>query len=241
METFAIETLLQNNSYCGRGVILGKSADAQHAVIAYFTMGRSENSRNRVFLPTADGITIEPFDPSKVADPSLIIYHPVREIGQQVIVTNGDQTDTIYDHLKEGSSFESALDSRCFEPDAPNFTPRISGLITKQPQADGSFDFSYKLSILKAGDADGSVCSRYYYNYQPIAGVGHFIHTYKQDGNPIPSFEGEPHRIAVPNDIDAFSSLLWGSLNEENKVSLYVSYISLATGQRDFRILNKLG
>ncbi|MDR1629254.1 MAG: IMP cyclohydrolase [Oscillospiraceae bacterium] len=241
METSAIENILQSNSYCGRGIIIGKSADAQSAVIAYFTMGRSENSRNRVFLATDDGITIEPFDLSKVADPSLIIYHPVRTVGQHIIVTNGDQTDTIHDFIKENKTFEDALLTRCFEPDAPNFTPRISGIITKEQTANEALDFSYKLSILKAGDAGGSVCSRYFYQYQPLAGIGHFIHTYEHDGSPIPSFEGEPRRVAIPNGIDAFADLLWKSLNDANKVSLYVSYLSLATGERTYRILNKLG
>jgi len=229
-----IGEILSSNTYPGRGVIIGKSADAKSAVIAYFIMGRSDNSRNRVFVAENEAVTIYPFDESKVEDPSLIIYSPLRVIGNKQIITNGDQTDTIYDFAAEGKSFEAALETRCFEPDAPNYTPRISGIVEL---ADG--DFTYKLSILKSADAEGTACNRYTFNYSPIAGVGHFIHTYNGDGNPIPSFTGEPERISLPNTIDEAADVLWTNLNEQNKVSLLVRYIDLESGKFETKIINK--
>lgn len=226
---------LKNNSYPGRGIVLGKSKDGKSAVAAYFIMGRSSNSRNRVFVEDGEGIRTQAFDPSKLEDPSLIIYAPVRVLGNKTIVTNGDQTDTIYDLMDKQMTFEQALRTREFEPDAPNYTPRISGIIR---QAEG--DFNYALSILKSANGDPSSCRRYTFSYNnPISGQGHFIHTYMQDGNPLPSFEGEPKQVEIPNDIDAFTDTLWTNLNEENKVSLFVRYIDLASGKTDTRIVNK--
>ena len=222
---------LQQNSYPGRGIVLGKSADGSQMVIAYFIMGRSENSRNRVFVEENDGIKTQAFDPSKLTDPSLIIYSPVRVINGKTIVTNGDQTDTIYDFIAKGDTFENALQTRTFEPDAPNFTPRISGII------DGD---RYTLSILKSANGNPDSTCRYFFDYQsPLAGEGHFIHTYSCDGNPIPSFEGEPKKIAVNGDIDAFTESVWNSLNADNKVSLFTRYIDLTTGETQTRICNK--
>ena len=222
---------LQQNSYPGRGIVLGKSADGSQMVIAYFIMGRSENSRNRVFVEENDGIKTQAFDPSKLTDPSLIIYSPVRVINGKTIVTNGDQTDTIYDFIAKGDTFENALQTRTFEPDAPNFTPRISGII------DGD---RYTLSILKSANGNPDSTCRYFFDYQsPLAGEGHFIHTYRCDGNPIPSFEGEPKNIAVNGDIDAFTESVWNSLNADNKVSLFTRYIDLTTGETQTRICNK--
>ncbi|MCR5520387.1 MAG: IMP cyclohydrolase [Lachnospiraceae bacterium] len=226
--------IVKGNTYPGRGIILGMSADGKSAVSAYFIMGRSVNSRNRVFEETADGIIIHAFDPSKLSDPSLVIYSPVRKYGENLIVTNGDQTDTVYDGLAAGKSFEIALESREFEPDAPNFTPRISGMISFKG---GSF--TYKMNILKSADAAGSACSRFNFAYPALAGVGHFLHTYEHDGNPIPTFQGEPERTAIPNGIDEFTDKIWNSLDAENKVSLYVRYDELATGKTETRILNK--
>lgn len=222
---------LQQNSYPGRGIVLGKSADGNQMVIAYFIMGRSENSRNRVFVEENGGIKTQAFDPSKLTDPSLIIYSPVRVINGKTIVTNGDQTDTIYDFIAKGDTFENALQTRTFEPDAPNFTPRISGII------DGD---CYTLSILKSANGNPDSTCRYFFDYQsPLAGEGHFIHTYRCDGNPIPSFEGEPKKIAVNGDIDAFTESVWNSLNADNKVSLFTRYIDLTTGETQTRICNK--
>ena len=222
---------LQQNSYPGRGIVLGKSADGSQMVIAYFIIGRSENSRNRVFVEENDGIKTQAFDPSKLTDPSLIIYSPVRVINGKTIVTNGDQTDTIYDFIAKGDTFENALQTRTFEPDAPNFTPRISGII------DGD---RYTLSILKSANGNPDSTCRYFFDYQsPLAGEGHFIHTYRCDGNPIPSFEGEPKKIAVNGDIDAFTESVWNSLNADNKVSLFTRYIDLTTGETQTRICNK--
>ena len=222
---------LQQNSYPGRGIVLGKSADGSQMVVAYFIMGRSENSRNRVFVEENDGIKTQAFDPSKLTDPSLIIYSPVRVINGKTIVTNGDQTDTIYDFIAKGDTFENALQTRTFEPDAPNFTPRISGII------DGD---RYTLSILKSANGNPDSTCRYFFDYQsPLAGEGHFIHTYRCDGNPIPSFEGEPKKIAVNGDIDAFTESVWNSLNADNKVSLFTRYIDLTTGETQTRICNK--
>ena len=223
---------LKGNSYPGRGIVLGKSADGENAVIGYFIMGRSENSRNRVFIEEECGIRTEAFDPAKLSDPSLIIYWPVRVLGDKTIVTNGDQTDTIYDYLKDGKSFEDALRTRTFEPDPPNFTPRISGLI----EANGD----YRLSILKSNDGDDNSAHRYFYEYENVkAGEGHFIHTYKHDGNPIPSFEGEPKKITITGDIDTFTATLWDNLNSDNKVSLFTRFINLKTGKTETRIINK--
>lgn len=226
--------VLKNNTYPGRGIVIGKSEDGKYAVTAYFIMGRSENSRNRVFIESGDEVIIHPFDASKVEDPSLIIYSPIRKYGQNLIVTNGDQTDTVYDGLVAGKSFEEALRSRCFEPDAPNFTPRISGMMTF---AGG--DFTYKMSILKSVDEKGTACNRYTFEYAPICGLGHFLHTYNCDGNPIPTFTGEPERVAIPNDIDEFTKTLWSNLNEQNKISLYVRYVDLATEKVENRMINK--
>ena len=225
--------LLKANSYPGRGIVLGKSADGKSAVFAYFIMGRSENSRNRIFVEKDDELVIYPFDESKVSDPSLIIYSPVRRVWNKWIVTNGDQTDTVVDGLLAGQSFAISLEKREFEPDAPNFTPRISGII------DLDEGFFYKLSILKSADEKGSACNRYCFRYEPLDGVGHFIHTYNCDGNPIPTFTGEPERVAVPADIDEFANGIWSVLNADNKISLYVSYIDLATKQRTSRLFNK--
>jgi len=237
MDIYAIPSMasrIQGNSYVGRGIVLGKTADGKKAAVAYFIMGRSANSRNRVFTNKDGVIYTEPFDASKVEDPSLIIYAALRSHENNLVVTNGDQTDTIYNFIKEGKSFEAALETREFEPDAPNFTPRISGMITF-----GENDFSYKMSILKSGDAEGSVCNRYTFSYPSIAGLGHFIHTYVQDGSPIPTFQGEPERVAVPNCIDAFTTELWDNLDADNKISLYVRYIDLADGSIEERLINK--
>ena len=229
-----IGQLIKDNSYVGRGIVIGKSEDDKKAVFAYFIMGRSENSRNRVFTEKDGEVTIYPFDASKVKDPSLIIYSPVRKAGDFVIVTNGDQTDTIYDFLMKGKTFEDALETRCFEPDAPNFTPRISGILNF---AGG--DFTYKMSILKSADEQGSACNRYTFSYTPLAGLGHFIHTYNCDGDPIPTFTGEPERVQIPNDMQAFTDTLWNNLNAANKISLYVRYTDLKTGKFDHVLINK--
>lgn len=233
MKTCDLAALLRSNSYPGRGILLGKSPDGKRAVMAYFIMGRSENSRNRVFVPTEDGIRTQAFDPSKMTDPSLIIYAPVRVCKGQTIVTNGDQTDTIYDGLKEGCSMRQALLTRTFEPDAPNYTPRISGLV----QPDGA----YALSILKSMGGDPACCLRQFFEYDaPVAGLGHFIHTYAGDGNPLPSFEGEPETVVIPVNAPAeLGELLWKNLNEENKVSLFVRYLNLDNGKAETLIYNK--
>ena len=235
MKKISIADDLKANSYPGRGIVIGKSSCGKFAVTAYFIMGRSENSRNRVFVSDGCGIRTEAFDPSKLTDPSLIIYAPVRVLGNKTIVTNGDQTDTIYDLMNQQLSFEQALRTREFEPDAPNFTPRISGIIKRE-----NCGFNYALSILKSADGNPDSCERYTFSYKnPIAGEGHFIHTYKFDGNPIPSYEGEPKRIALDEDIDSFTNTLWNSLNEDNKVSLFVRYIDLETGEFETKIVNK--
>lgn len=233
-ETLNLKDILTNNEYPGRGIVIGKTPDAKKAVIAYFIMGRSQNSQNRVFTEKGDEVIIYPFDESKVEDPSLIIYSPIKVFENKTIVTNGDQTDTVYDFVSEGKTFEQALNTRCFEPDAPNFTPRISGMLEF---SDG--DFTYKMSILKSGDAEGSICNRYTFDYASLAGVGHFIHTYNGNGNPIPTFTGEPERVALENDIDAFTEMLWNSLNADNKVSLYVRFIDLQTNKAENRLINK--
>ena len=229
-----IGELLKNNEYPGRGIVIGKTADGTKAAAAYFIMGRSANSRNRVFTEKDGEIFTEPFDASKVEDPSLIIYAAVRQYENNLIVTNGDQTDTIYAGVKNGLIFGQALESRCFEPDAPNFTPRISGMLTF---ANG--DFTYRMSILKSIDAEGTDCARYGFAYPSKAGLGHFIHTYVCNGNPIPTFQGEPERVGIPDDIDAFTAALWDALNEDNKISLWVRYTDLATGEKEERIINK--
>ncbi|MDY6016518.1 MAG: IMP cyclohydrolase [Oscillospiraceae bacterium] len=229
-----IGELIRDNSYVGRGIVIGKSSDGKKAVTAYFIMGRSENSRNRVFIEQGDEVIIHPFDASKVEDPSLIIYAPVRQTGNKLIVTNGDQTDTIYDFIESGKTFEQALETREFEPDKPNFTPRISGVLT----FDGG-DFTYKMSILKSADENGSACNRYTFSYPALSGLGHFIHTYNHDGNPIPTFTGEPERVKIPDDIDEFTNTLWSNLNEQNKISLYVRYVDLESGKYEARMINK--
>ena len=235
MEILDIKKELAGNAYPGRGIVIGKSADGVHAVIAYFIMGRSVNSRNRVFVEQGDGIRTEAFDPAKLSDPSLVIYAPVRVLANKTIVTNGDQTDTIYEGMDRQMTFEQSLRSREFEPDAPNYTPRISGIMHIE---NGSYN--YAMSILKSNDGRPEGCCRYTFAYEkPAAGEGHFIHTYQRDGDPLPSFEGEPKRIAVENEIDAFTDLLWNSLNEENKVSLFVRYIDIASGNYETRIVNK--
>lgn len=233
MELLDLTKLLEENPYPGRGIVLGRSADDRFAVAAYFIMGRSENSRNRIFVPTEDGIRTQAHDPSKMTDPSLIIYHPVRRVGRGLVVTNGDQTDTVRDGLLAGRTFAQALHTRTFEPDAPNYTPRISGLISP----DGSF----KLSILKSADGDPSCCCRYFYTYDhPLAGEGRFLHTYLGDGDPLPSFEGEPERVILDDPTaEALANRLWNALNEENKVSLFVRYTSLADGTARDVIRNK--
>lgn len=237
MNIYDVKTMgerIQGNPYVGRGIVIGLSEDKQKLAVAYFIMGRSENSRNRIFVENGQEVTIYPFDESKVEDPSLIIYSPIKTLGQTLIVTNGDQTQTIYDGLKNGKTFEEALKTRCFEPDAPNLTPRISGLITWQ---DGSP--VYKLSILKAGDPDGQVCNRYTFDYEPFPGLGHFIHTYVTDGNPIPTFQGEPERVRIPNDVETFTADIWDHLDEQNRISLYVRYVDIATGRTENRMINK--
>lgn len=235
MKMISLEEELKGNAYPGRGIVIGKSQDGKKAVTAYFIMGRSVNSRNRVFTETEDGIRTEAADPSKLTDPHLIIYAPVRVLGNKTIVTNGDQTDTIYEGMDHQLTFEQSLRSREFEPDAPNYTPRISGVMHVE---NGSY--SYAMSILKSNNGDPSACNRYTFAYSNcVAGEGHFIHTYKCDGNPLPSFEGEPKLVAIPDDIDAFTELLWSSLNADNKVSLFVRYIDIETGSYESRIVNK--
>lgn len=237
MSIYDVKTMgetIKGNPYVGRGLVVGKTADGTRAAIAYFIMGRSENSRNRVFRENGQDVTIFPYDESKVEDPSLIIYSPIKPMGKATIVTNGDQTQTIYDYMTAGKTFEEALDTRCFEPDGPNFTPRISAIV-----CNGDHGFRYKLNILKSGDAAGTVCNRYTFKYEPVNGLGHFIHTYVTDGNPIPTFQGEPERVSVPNDIDEFFTDIWDNLDENNRISLYVRYISLADGKTENRMVNK--
>ncbi|MBE5817696.1 MAG: inosine monophosphate cyclohydrolase [Clostridiales bacterium] len=236
MEIKTIENELNSLAYHGRGIMIGKSADGKKAVTAYFIMGRSVNSRNRVFVEEGDALRTKAFDESKMTDPHLIIYYPVRVLGNKTIVTNGDQTDTIYDLMDRQMTFEQALRTREFEDDAPNYTPRISGIIRLEKG-----DMNYAMSILKSADGDGSSCQRYTYAYSnPIAGRAKFIHTYKCDGNPLPSFEGEPKTLELPDvDIDTLTDLIWTNLNEDNKVSLFVRYIDLETGKADTRVVNK--
>ena len=229
-----IGELIKDNPYVGRGIVIGKSENKKYAVSAYFIMGRSNNSRNRVFTKRGEDLYTEPFDASKVEDPSLIIYAAIRKTDDGLIVTNGDQTDTVYDGLKAGLSFSDSLKSREFEPDAPNLTPRISGYLTFKEN-----DFSYEMSILKSADPLGTACNRYTFSYAAPPGLGHFIHTYVTDGNPIPTFQGEPERVAIPNDIDTLTNDLWTNLNEDNKISLYVRYTDLASGEITERLINK--
>lgn len=237
MEMLSLEKELKDNAYPGRGIVIGRSEDGKRAVTAYFIMGRSENSRNRVFVEDGEGIRTQAFDPSKMTDPSLIIYAPVRVLGNKTIVTNGDQTDTIYEGMDRQLTFEQSLRSRRFEPDAPNNTPRISGIMHIE---DGRYN--YALSILKSNGVDEEGCSRYTFAYEaPAAGEGRFIHTYAHDGDPLPSFEGEPKRVKIDGDIDSFTQMLWGALNAENKVSLFVRFIDIATGKYESRIVNKHG
>ena len=237
MEIYRINTaeeLLKNNTYPGRGIIIGLTPDGTKAAAAYFIMGRSENSRNRIFTEKDGEVFTEPFDAAKVQDPSLIIYAAIRQHENNLIVTNGNQTDTVYDGLKAGKSFSEALESREFEPDAPNYTPRISGMLTF-----GEGSFTYQMSILKSADAAGSACNRFTFGYAPLPGLGHFLHTYVCDGNPIPTFQGEPERIAICDDIDGMTERIWNSLNEQNRISLYVRYVDLKTGAAENRLVNK--
>lgn len=237
MEIYRINTpeeLLKGNPYVGRGIVIGKTPDGKKAAAAYFIMGRSENSRNRVFAERGGEVFTRPFDESKVKDPSLIIYAAVRSCENSLVVTNGDQTDTVYDGLKAGKSFNDSLRSREFEPDAPNLTPRISGILNF---SEG--DFTYELSILKSADAEGSACSRYLFSYPALPGLGHFIHTYVTDGSPIPTFQGEPERMAIPQSIDEFASQIWDNLDENNRISLYVRYTDLGDGSVESRLINK--
>ena len=235
MKPVSLYNDIASTSYPGRGIVIGKSADGSKAVIAYFIMGRSENSRNRVFAETEDGIKTQAFDPSKLVDPSLIIYSPVRVLGNKTIVTNGDQTDTVYDLMNEGQTFEQSLTTREFEPDGPNYTPRISGIVECE-----NGKMNYAMSILKSNNGNPDACNRYTFAYEnAIAGEGHFIHTYKCDGNPLPSFEGEPKLVPMMDDMDAFTDMLWNSLNEDNKVSLFVRYIDIETGKYETKIINK--
>lgn len=235
MEMISIEKELKENSYPGRGIIIGKTPDGTKAVTAYFIMGRSENSRNRVFVEDGDGIRTQAFEPSKLSDPSLIIYAPVRVLGNKTIVTNGDQTDTIYELMDKQQTFEQSLRTREFEPDAPNYTPRISGIMHVE-----NGEYNYAMSILKSNNGNPKACNRYTFAYNnPVNGEGHFIHTYKSDGNPLPSFEGEPKLVGIKDDMQEFANDLWTSLNEDNKVSLFVRYIDIATGTYESMIINK--
>ncbi|MCQ2385569.1 MAG: IMP cyclohydrolase [Clostridia bacterium] len=229
-----IAELIKGNPYVGRGIVLGKSQDGEKAVAAYFIMGRSENSRNRIFTEREGSLYTAPFDPSKVEDPSLIIYAAMKKAGNKLIVTNGDQTDTVLCGLQNGLSFSESLKSRCFEPDAPHFTPRISGMITFKDN-----DCSYEMSILKSADRQGSACNRFTFSYAATPGVGHFLHTYMGDGCPLPSFCGEPCRVEIPDDPDGFTDGLWNALHPENRISLYVRYVSLLTGKEENRLINK--
>lgn len=234
MQISSLKCLLENNDYPGRGIVIGKSENGLYAVIAYFIMGRSVNSRNRIFVTEGEGIRTEAFDPGKLSDPSLIIYSPVKTLDNYTIVTNGDQTDTVYNEMAKGKTFEQSLRLRCFEPDDPNFTPRISGIV------DLNDEYQFSLSILKSNDGDPSSCQRFTYSYEtPKNGEGYFIHTYKGNGNPLPSFSGEPEKVSVPDSIDEFTDLLWNSLNEDNKVSLFVRYININDKTYETKIVNK--
>lgn len=235
MNMLSLENELKANAYPGRGIVIGKSPDGSKAVCAYFIMGRSTNSRNRIFVEDGAGIRTQAFDPSKLEDPSLIIYAPVRVLGNKTIVTNGDQTDTIYEGMDKQLTFEQSLRCREFEPDAPNYTPRISGIMHME-----NGGYNYAMSILKSNNGNPDACSRYTFAYEnPVPGEGHFIHTYMHDGNPLPSFEGEPKLVEIYDDIDNFTDMLWNSLNEDNKVSLFVRYIDIQTGKTETKIVNK--
>ncbi|MDE7312160.1 MAG: IMP cyclohydrolase [Eubacterium sp.] len=235
MKLASLEQYLNTNSYPGRGIVIGMSPDKKHAVTAYFIMGRSVNSRNRIFIEDGEGIRTQAFDPAKLSDPSLVIYAPVRVLGTHTIVTNGDQTDTIYELMGRQQTFEQALRTRTYEPDAPNYTPRISGILHIE---NGTYD--YALSILKSNEGNPDSCCRHMFTYEhPLAGEGHLIHTYLGDGDPLPSFEGEPVRVGIAGDIDTFTQMVWNSLNEENKVSLFVRYLEVETGTYETRIVNK--
>lgn len=236
MEMISIVEELRKNAYPGRGILIGRSADGKRAVIAYFIMGRSENSRNRVFVEDNDGIRTQAFDENKLLDPSLIIYAPVRVLGNKTIVTNGDQTDTVYNLMNQQQTFEQALRTRTFEPDAPNYTPRISGVVKCSDN-----DFNYAISIIKSACGNPASCERYTFSYNtPLAGEGRFVHTYRCDGNPLPSFEGEPKRVQLGDeDIDTFANTIWDALNADNKVSLFVRYIDVLSGTFESRIINK--
>lgn len=234
-KSYDISTLLKDNEYAGRGIVIGTSPDKKNAVCAYFIMGRSENSRNRVFVKTGETLKTEPFDVSKVSDPSLIIYNAVRKTENSLIVTNGDQTDTVYNLMSEGKSFKESLETREFEPDAPNFTPRISGILYFEN------GFKYEMSILKSIDEKGSDCCRYTFSYPSVVGLGHFIHTYNCNGDPLPTFTGEPRRVNIKDDIEEFANEIWESLNVENKISLYVRYTDIETGKYTDKIINKNG
>ena len=231
----SVSDILKNNEYAGRGIIIGTSPDGKSAVCAYFIMGRSENSRNRVFVRDGETLKTEPFDASKVSDPSLIIYNAVRKSENNLIVTNGDQTDTVYNLMEKGKGFYEALKTREFEPDAPNYTPRISGILYLKN------GFNYEMSILKSIDENGTDCCRYTYSYPSVGGLGHFIHTYNCNGDPLPTFTGEPHRIDIKNDIEEFANEIWESLNGDNKISLYVRYTDIETGNYTDKIINKNG
>ncbi len=234
MKAVELTNLLKENTYPGRGIALGVTPNGKQAVMVYFIMGRSANSRNRVFDPIEGGIRTMAADPAKLEDPSLIIYNPVRTLGNDHIVTNGDQTDTIYEHIQQGKTFEDALRTRTFEPDGPNWTPRISGLLHWEKDS-----ASYKLSILKSADGNGDSARRYFFEYpQPVAGEGHFIHTYQKDESPLPSFEGEPRKISIPENIEDFANAIWANLNTDNKVSLFIRTIDLATGETEDTIYN---
>lgn len=233
-EVKSMSARLQGNTYPGRGIVVGKTPDGKKAAFAYFIMGRSANSRNRIFTEKGSDVYTEPFDTSKVEDPSLIIYAAIRSFQNHLIVTNGDQTDTIYQGLEQGISFDDALATRCFEPDPPNFTPRISAMATFEKG-----DFSYQMSILKSGDEAGTFCNRFSFHYGAKPGLGHFLHTYVCDGDPIPTFQGEPERVSIPEGIDEFTADIWKALDENNKISLYVRYVDLATGEAENRMINR--
>lgn len=235
MEMLSLAKELSSNAYPGRGIVIGKTNDGKKAVTAYFIMGRSSNSRNRVFVTEGEGIRTEAFDPSKLEDPSLIIYAPVRVLGNKTIVTNGDQTDTIYEGMDKQLTFEQSLRSREFEPDGPNYTPRISGVMHIE-----NGTYNYAMSILKSNNGNPEACNRYTFAYEnPVAGEGHFIHTYMHDGNPLPSFEGEPKLVEIDGDIDQFTDMVWNNLNQDNKVSLFVRFIDIETGEYETKIVNK--
>ena len=235
MNMLSLANELNSNTYPGRGIVIGKTKDGKKAVTAYFIMGRSNNSRNRVFVEEGEGIRTQAFDPSKLEDPSLIIYAPVRVLGNKIIVTNGDQTDTIYEGMDKQLTFEQSLRTREFEPDAPNYTPRISGIMHVE-----NGKYNYAMSILKINNGNPEACNRYTFAYEnPVAGEGHFIHTYMHDGNPLPSFEGEPKLVEINGDIDEFTNMVWTNLNEDNKVSLFVRFIDIETGEYETRIVNK--